>query len=136
MGMYYRKSSRRMNYISCFILLYSMLFIMRTSKSSSLSLSSRETKQKERRTQAMKDCYLSAHYPLYDNMIYLKGKGNDENSDLTFHYKLSEADNTFSALMEYRGRGYVSWGVSSNGMMVPGEAVIGLPDEVNSQINP
>merc|ERR1712151_113406 len=94
-----------------------------------------ETEQ-ARKTQAqfMKDCYISNHYPMYDSMVYLKGSGNNEKSDLTLHYKLS--DGTFNAHMEYKGRGYVSWGVSSDGMMVPGDAIIGLPDEANSQTNP
>merc|ERR1712151_122867 len=93
--------------------------------------------QTERKIQnVMNNCYKSTHYPQYDNMIHLKGSGENEKYDLSFHYTLLKNQGTLKAHMEYKGLGYISWGVSSDGMMVPGDAIIGLPDEANSQTNP
>lgn len=63
--------------------------------------------------------------------MYLKGSGNYENYDVTFHYKLNE--NTLSGHLEYVGKGYVSIGISSDGMMVPGHAIIGLPSTTTTK---
>ena len=88
------------------------------------------------------DCCKLTHYPLCDNVMHLKGSGQNEKYDLNLHYSSSESQDKnknrelCAAHVECRGLGHVSWGMSSYGMMAPGDKIIGLPDEPNSQTNP
>jgi len=93
-------------------------------------------RESSRKTQ---QCFASDN-PDYTNMMVVKGDGSSE-GHVTFYYSIIE-DSTgmmrdmLSAQIVYQGLGWVGFGISETGKMTGSEAVIGIPDESNSSINP
>lgn len=64
--------------------------------------------------------------PMYECSVEL-------DDDLVFFYNFTTAESTMlSARFHYTGEGYIGWGVSKSGNMVPSDAVIGLPGQAEN----